>query len=158
MLARRSLPVAGSILLLSLVSMAAECPDEPNEETPKLYGTWDYQRDINGGYREQGGFTVWWMLDFESEPGRVHFFAGRILGYDADFGFETVWQHTGGNIAARYELHGTSVTFLFDDKLDPRRTSFTGELVSSQRIQGDWESGDLWVAELCDPLERNCGG
>jgi len=161
MSACRSLLAVGLVFLLSLVSIASKCdgPTESEKEvTESLSGTWDYQRDVDGGKWEPGGFTVWWLLDFESEPGKVHFFAGSIYEYDADFGFNTVWQHTGGNIAARYERHGSTVTFFFDDMLNPRRASFTGQLVSSQRMQGDWERGDLWVAELCDLQRGNCGG
>lgn len=161
MLARRSLLAVSSIFLLSLGTMASKCKDPPPteiQEEAKLSGTWDYQRDVNGGCREPGGFTVLWLLHFESEPGKVHFYAGEILEYDADFGFNTAWQHTGGNIQAQYEFDGKSVTFRFDDWMNPRRSSFTGELVSSRRIQGDWENGDFWVAELCDPIEGNCGG
>jgi hypothetical protein len=141
------------LLLLSVVSMAADCngPTE-NEEEEKLSGVWDYQRDTNGGW-SQGGQTVWWLLEFESEPGRVHFYAGKIYEDDPDFGITPVWQYSGSGIDAQYELSGNSVTFIFDDLMNPRRTSFGGQLVSSSRIQGDG-----WFTELCDVVDRNCGG
>lgn len=127
-------------------SSSAPCPVESIQP-----GVWDYQRDVNGGW-SAGGQTVLWQLTF-SEAGKVTLCCGKIFEDDPDFGITVVWRYTGNQIDALYERSGNSVTFHFDDLMDPRRTSFSGQLVSESRAQGNG-----WVAELCDLIARNCGG
>ena len=126
------------------------CPPPVAE---KLSGVWDYQRDVNGGWRNSanGGQTVWWLVTFQTEPGLAKFGVGKIYENDPDFGIDVVWQHSGGQIEAQYELSGDNVTFWFDDMMAPRRTSFSGQRVRAGRIEG----AD-WVASVCDIIDQNC--
>lgn len=111
----------------------SSCPEE-------FAGNWEYQRLANGGALA-GGETVVWQLTFRG-PSQVTFAGGRILKSD-DIGSKVVWRYSGNSIQAQYLRSDNSVTFQFDDMMPPRRTSFSGELVSGGRMEGDG-----WVANL----------
>ena len=119
----------------------APCPET------QLSGEWNYQRDVNGGYKNSanGGQTVFWMFRFRD--GIVKWSGGYLAEWD-DFGIKHVWNYTGPSIERPYQENGNSVTFEFDDGMEPARAVFTGTIVSQYRIEGDgwvanWRQGGL---------------